>query len=44
MQSLVQTEFYMHTQVAYSMTYIPLNLQQRFQMHLLQLMDQQLLQ
>ena len=29
MQLLVQTEFYMHTQVVYFMTYILLNLQQR---------------
>ena len=40
MQSLVQTEFYMHILVVYFMTYILLNLQQRLQMHLARLTDQ----
>ena len=44
MQSLVQTEFYMHTLVVYFMTYILLNLQQRLQVHLPRLTDHQLLQ
>ena len=44
MQLLEPTEFYMHIQVAYSMTYTQLNLQQRLQMHSPRATDHLLLQ
>ena len=44
MQLLAQTEFYMRTEVEYSMTYTQLNLQTRLQVHSPQLTDQLLLQ